>query len=150
MQLKSDAFSPEGRIPEPYTCDGENVSPPLRWTNVPGAAKSLALMLQDPDAPSGVFVHWIVYNIPPNELALPKSMSRDPMIGNGVRQGENSFQHIGYDGPCLPSGTHRYQFQLYALDTVLGLEPGATKEQLLAAIDGHVLDSTMLEAKFGH
>lgn len=150
MQLKSDAFTPEGNIPKPYTCDGENVSPPLRWTNVPDQAKSLALLVEDPDAPSGVFVHWLVYNIPPHELALPKSMSRDPMIGNGIRQGENSFEHIGYDGPCPPSGVHHYRFELFALDTVLGLEPGATKEQLLSAIQGHVLDKAELEAKFGH
>ncbi len=129
----------QGRIPPHYTCDGDDVSPPLSWSGIPEGTKSLALIADDPDAPRGTWVHWVLYNLPPDLSDLPEDVRRDRELPNGARQGTNDFQRIGYGGPCPPGGRHRYFFKLYALDTVLDLDPGATKEQLLRAMDGHVL-----------
>lgn len=135
-------------IPRHYTCDGENVSPPLAWGNVPEGTKSLALIADDPDAPGGTFTHWVMYNIPPHVQELPEDVRRDETLPNGALQGINSFRRIGYGGPCPPGGTHRYYFKLYALDTTLDLQPGATKELLLSAIQGHVLAETEVMGKY--
>lgn len=135
-------------IPRHYTCDGENVSPPLAWGDVPEGTKSLALIADDPDAPGGTFTHWVLYNLPPHLRELPEDVRRDETLPNGAMQGTNSFRKIGYGGPCPPGGTHRYYFKLYALDTELDLAPGATKERLLDAMRGHVLAETEVMGKY--
>lgn len=135
-------------IPRHYTCDGDNVSPPLQWENVPEGTQSLALIADDPDAPGGTFTHWVIYNIPPSLRWLPEDVRRDQVLPNGVLQGINSFQRIGYGGPCPPEGTHRYFFRLYALDTRLDLPPGVSKEHLLEAMEGHILAEARVTAKY--
>jgi Raf kinase inhibitor-like YbhB/YbcL family protein len=139
IQLESPAFAANGLIPAQYTCDGENVSPPLRWNTPPAATKSFALISDDPDAPRGTFVHWVLYNLPPDARALLEGVPTEAILANGAIQGKSDFGKIGYGGPCPPGGTHRYFFKLYALDRQLSLEPGATKDQLLAAMDGYVV-----------
>ena len=147
LELSSPVIRDQ-KIPQHYTCDGDNVSPPLAWGNVPEQAQSLALIAEDPDAPGGVFTHWLLYNIPPGVKELPEDVRRDETLPNGARQGINDFGKIGYGGPCPPGGTHRYYFKLYALDTLLDLKPGATKEQLLDAIQGHLLAETEVMGKY--
>ncbi|WP_456450235.1 YbhB/YbcL family Raf kinase inhibitor-like protein [Hydrogenimonas sp.] len=144
MILSSPAFEHGGFIPARYTCDGENISIPLNFSDIPEGTRSLALVMDDPDAPMGVFVHWVVYNIPPGLGGLPEGLPNEPVLEGGILQGINSFKTIGYGGPCPPDGAHRYMFKLYALDAVLDAEPGMTKHQLLSAIDGHVLDGAGL------
>ena len=114
-------------------------SPPLKWGPVPDGTKSVAIIVDDPDAKGGTFVHWVVYAIPPDVSEFPKGLPSTELLPSGVKQGINDANQIGYSGPCPPSGSHRYFFKVYALDTKLGLEPGATKKELLAAMDGHVL-----------
>jgi hypothetical protein len=116
ITLKSSAFAEGQPIPKLYTCDGDNVSPPLEWSNVPKEAKSLALIVEDPDAPLGLFTHWIVYNLPPTTKGLPQGVRA---IDANIPQGRNDFGKVGYGGPCPPSGTHRYVFRLYALNDTL-------------------------------
>lgn len=135
-------------IPQHYSCDGDNVSPPLQWENVPEGTESFAIIAEDPDAPGGTFIHWILYNLPPALRWLPEDVRRDGMLPNGARQGRNSFQKIGYDGPCPPGGVHRYFFRLYALDTRLELPPAANKEDLLDAMDGHILAEAEMMGKY--
>jgi hypothetical protein len=148
MQLLSDAFESAGTIPRRHTCDGENLSPPLRWRDVPRTARSLALVVEDPDAPTGHFTHWLVYNLPVDFPGLPEGVSSAQSIPAGGVQGTNSFGQIGYGGPCPPRGTHRYNFRLFALDGPVDLPPGATRDELLDAIDPHILDSTELLGHF--
>jgi len=134
FRLSSPAFGEQQRIPEKYTCEGEDVSPPLRIENVPQGAKSLALVLEDPDAPHGTFIHWTLWNVNPRMTSLEeKAEPRESVCG------KNSWGHNRYGGPCPPSGTHHYQFRLYALDTGLELPGGATRDQLEDAMDGHIL-----------
>ncbi len=147
LELSSPVIRDQN-IPQHYTCDGDNVSPPLAWGNVPEQAQSLTLIAEDPDAPGGVFTHWLLFNIPPGVKELPEDVRRDETLPNGARQGINDFGKIGYGGPCPPGGTHRYYFKLYALDTLLDLKPGATKEQLLDAIQGHILAETEVMGKY--
>ena len=139
LKLTSTAFEEGGMIPAQYTCDGPNVSPPLAWSNLPEGAKTLALICDDPDAPRGTWVHWVVYQIPATEHSLAENVPARDMLDNGARQGANDFKKTAYGGPCPPNGTHRYFFKLYALDAALDLPPGATKDQLLKAAEGHVL-----------
>ena len=139
FSLTSTAFQYEGVIPPRYTCDGEDVSPPLAWTEPPAGTKSFSLISDDPDAPVGTWVHWVVYNVPASSRGLAEELSTSAEFPDGTRQGRTDFGRIGYGGPCPPSGTHRYFFKLYALDTALSLAPGATKRQLEAAIQGHIL-----------
>jgi len=139
INLRSEAFEDGDSIPGRYTCDGEGVSPPLFWTGVPDEAKSLALICEDPDAPKGTFTHWVVFNITPDTMHLPENMPPARTLKSGIGQGRNSVQKIGYVRLCPPSGKHRYYFRLYALDIEPDLAPGITKEELLAAIEGHVL-----------
>jgi len=147
--LTSTAFSQGGEIPVKYTCKGEDLSPPLSWSGVPEGAKSLVLICDDPDAPRGTFVHWVVYNIPSSASGLPEGVPAEPSLEDGTLQGTNHFGKIGYGGPCPPPGpAHRYFFKLYALDTTLELPPGATKEQVLKAMEGHVLAETELVGTF--
>ena len=142
IQVQSSAFSEGGSIPRPYTCDGKDVSPPLSWSGVPEATKSLALICDDPDASSKTWVHWVLFNIPPRSGELKEAAS-----GVGT-QGKNDFQKPGYGGPCPPSGTHRYLFKLYALDTELKLSAGATKADVERAMEGHVLAKGTLTGKY--
>lgn len=147
MKLESSAFSANGLIPSEYTCDGKNISPPLAWTEVPTATKSLALIVDDPDAPRGTFVHWVVYNLPATLTGLPAHVTQQTNLSSGL-QGKNDFSSLGYGGPCPPSGTHRYFFKLYALDQTLALPAGASKPQVLAAAEGHILASAELMGRY--
>jgi hypothetical protein len=137
--VTSTAFRDGGPIPRNHTCDGEDVSPPLAWSGVPAGAKSLALICDDPDAPMGTWVHWVLYDLPPDCTSLPEGVPRKEKLKNGARQGRNDFRKIGYNGPCPPGGTHRYFFKICALDAVLNLVPGLTKAELLKAMEGHLL-----------
>ena len=141
MQIKitSTAFTEGGMIPMQYTCDGQNISPPLAWSGVPSNAKSLALICDDPDARGKTWVHWVVYDLPANNAATPENVPSQEILSSGGKQGTNDFKKIGYGGPCPPSGTHRYFFKLYALDSATSLNSGATKDQLLKAMEGHII-----------
>ena len=148
LKLTSTAFEEGGTIPAQYTCDGQNISPPLAWSGAPEGTKTLALIADDPDAPRGTWVHWVVYNIPASEKGLAENAPARENLDNGARQGTNDFKKIGYGGPCPPSGTHRYFFKLYALDTDLNLPSGATKDQLLKATESHVLAEGQLMGRY--
>ncbi len=148
MKIKSTAFEHEEMIPEMYTCDGADVSPPLEWSSVPEGTKSFALICDDPDAPMGTWVHWVVYDLPANITKLPENIPPERTLADGGTQGMTDFRRIGYGGPCPPGGTHRYFFKLYALDTKVDLDPGATKDQLLEAMQGHILSEAELMGKY--
>lgn len=149
LEIKSSAFENGGSIPAKYTCKGEDISPPLAFSGVPTGAKSIALICDDPDAPMGTWVHWVIYNIPPDAAGLEEAMSKENRLPNGALQGMTDFRRIGYGGPCPPpGGPHRYYFKLYALDAVLGLKPGATKKALLGAMEGHIIAEAELMGKF--
>jgi Raf kinase inhibitor-like YbhB/YbcL family protein len=140
LQLTSPAFVEGKEIPDQYTCQGKDSSPPLRWTAVPTGAKSLALIADDPDAPVGTWTHWVVFDLPPTTTELVEDTPKSQHLPGGAKQGLNDFRRLGYGGPCPPPGkAHRYFFKLYALDTLLDLKPGATKQDVEAAIKGHVL-----------
>lgn len=142
LVITSPAFEPGGEIPERFGFFRENVSPELAWENVPAGTQSLALLMEDRDFP---FVHWVVYDVPPQTTGLPESVLAQPQLPEGGWQGLNSNAEIGYIGPYPPFGaTHRYAFVLYALDAPLNLEPGVTQEQVLAALEGHVLTTSEL------
>jgi len=142
MKLTSPAFEDGEMIPAAHTCDGADASPPLEISDVPPEAKSLALVMDDPDAPMGTFDHWVVWNIPPGVASIPEG--QEPV---GVA-GRNSFGKTGYGGPCPPSGTHTYRFKLYALDAMLDLRPGSDKRALESAMKGHVLTEALLRGKY--
>ena len=144
MELSSLAFNGGDMIPERYTCDGDDISPPLEWKLVPENAKSIALISDDPDAPVGTWVHWVYFDIPASMKSLPENITPQENPVNGGKQGTNDFGRIGYGGPCPPGGTHRYYFKIYALDTILNLSAGAEKDQLLKAMEGHILGQTQL------
>lgn len=145
LRLNSSAFASDGAIPKQYTCDGQDYSPALTWTDVPPATKTLALIVDDPDAPRGTFVHWVVYNLPASVRQLDQNVAKAPTIAGGGEQGRNGFGQDGYRGPCPPPGpTHHYHFRLYALDTSLKLGPGAGAAEVEAATQGHVLASAEL------
>jgi Raf kinase inhibitor-like YbhB/YbcL family protein len=149
FRLVSPAFESDSRIPTRYTCESRNVSPPLEWGWAPIRTESFALIMDDPDAPVGAWVHWVIYNIPADAAGLPEGVSREAESSEGIRQGTNGFGEIGYGGPCPPPGPeHRYVFRLYALDAMLDLPPGATKEELLAAIEHHVLARAKLVGRY--
>ncbi|MBT8372363.1 MAG: YbhB/YbcL family Raf kinase inhibitor-like protein [Desulfobacterales bacterium] len=148
LQITSSVFSEGEMIPKPFTCDGTDVSPDLSWTGAPEGTRSLALICDDPDAPAGTWVHWVLFNIPPEETGLPAEMSDAASLSNGAKHGTNDFRKLGYGGPCPPGGTHRYYFKLYALDTVLGLESGVTKAQVEDAMKGHILAQGQLMGKY--
>jgi Raf kinase inhibitor-like YbhB/YbcL family protein len=148
VQLTSSAFPDGGAIPPRYTCDGKDVSPPLAWGGAPRGAKSFALICDDPDAPAGVWVHWVAYDLPPSSTGLPEAVPPREEVAGGGHQGRNDFRKIGYGGPCPPSGTHRYVFTVSALDRTLDLRAGATKGELVAAMRGHVLAEGRLTGKY--
>ena len=132
-------------IPKKYTCDGSDVSVPLNWADPPQGTKSFALTADDPDAPAGTWVHWVLYDLSPDTRELPESNSRQEHLENGAKQGKNDFGKIGYGGPCPPAGpSHRYFFKLYALDQTTGLQAKAAKQQVLDAIKGHTLGEAQL------
>lgn len=145
MEIKSSAFGNGEMIPVKYTCDGADFSPSLEWTAGPAGTKSFALICDDPDAPMGTWVHWVIYDIPAAATMLAEGITREKDLPGGGTQGINDFRRTGYGGPCPPGGrTHRYFFKLYALDAALGLKPGITKDQLLKAMKGHVLAEAQL------
>jgi Raf kinase inhibitor-like YbhB/YbcL family protein len=145
IKLSSSAFSSEKPIPGKYTCEGDNASPPLTWSGVPEGTKSVALVCDDPDAPGGTWVHWVLYDLPPTTSALNEKVAPTPSLPSGGKQGTNSFEKIGYGGPCPPPGKgHHYFFKIYALDAPVGLKPGATKVDLLRAMEHHILGEGML------
>lgn len=148
MEIKSTAFENEGMIPDKYTGEGANIAPPLQWHNPPDGTKSFVLICDDPDAPMGTWVHWVVYDIPASISKLPEGTPPEKKLTNSGKQGTNDFHKIGYGGPCPPSGTHRYFFKLYALDSFTDLDPGATKEQLFRVMRGHILAEAHLMGKY--
>ncbi|MDP2841730.1 MAG: YbhB/YbcL family Raf kinase inhibitor-like protein [Candidatus Methanoperedens sp.] len=146
----SAEFKDGETIPAEYTCTGKNVSPALSWSGVPAGAKSIALLMDDPDAPAGTFVHWVFYNIPAGTQKLPKGLPKNETLSDGSCQGNTNYGRPGYSGPCPPSGKpHRYYFRLYALDTKLDLHAGATKAEVEKAMKGHILAQGELMGKFG-
>lgn len=148
INVGSTAFTEGGMIPKQYTCDGADMSPSLSWSRMPEGTKSIAVIADDPDAPGGMWVHWVVYNLPPDLTGLPENVPPQKTLANGGIQGQTDFRRIGYGGPCPPSGTHRYFFKVYALDAVLDLAPGAIKKRLLNAMEGHILAEGELMGKY--
>jgi Raf kinase inhibitor-like YbhB/YbcL family protein len=150
ISLTSSAFAEGASIPEEYTCQGKDVSPPLKWSGVPSETKSLALIMDDPDAPMGTWVHWVLYDLPPSMTDLPQGLSAKEHIAAGSgKEGVNDFKRSGYGGPCPPAGKpHRYFFKLYALDTTLDLNPGAKKKDLERAMENHILSQGQLMATY--
>ncbi len=148
IEISSPAFQEGAAIPKKYSCDGQDVSPALAWSNIPSGSQSLALIMDDPDAPAGTWVHWVVYDMPASNSGLPENVPTTGGVPGGGVQGNNSWKRSGYGGPCPPGGTHRYFFKLYALDKLLGLGPGATKGQVLKAMEGHVLDQGQLMGRY--
>lgn len=140
MQLKTSAFANGGDIPSIFTCDGADDSPALQWTEPPVPTQSFALIVDDPDAPRGTWVHWVLYDLPATARELPEGVPPEATLPSGARQGRNDFKKIGYGGPCPPPGpAHRYFFRLFALDRALGLQPGARRADVDRAMEGHIL-----------
>lgn len=135
MKISSSAFQNNATIPAKYTCDGQDINPPLKVESIPGGTKSLALIVDDPDAPRGTWVHWVVWNINPQTSEL-----KENSVPAGAQQGMNDFRRLAYGGPCPPSGTHRYFFKLYALDATLTLSSRSTKSDLERAMKGHIIE----------
>ena len=148
LAISSTAFSNGGMIPSRYTCDGANISPPLQWSGLPAGTKTVALIVDDPDAPAKTWVHWVVYDLPANTTQLPENIKPQENLAGGGKQGTSDFKKIGYGGPCPPSGTHRYFFKLYAVDIQTSLGPGATKDELLKTMESHVLAQGELVGKY--
>ena len=148
MKITSSAFKEGEMIPSKYTCDGENISPQMQWTGFPEKTKSFALICDDPDAPSGDWVHWVVYNIPQSVTQLPENFPKDKTTGDGTKLGTTDFRKTGYGGPCPPGGTHRYYFKLYALDILSDKEAGLTKAGLIKEMEGHILSQAQLMGKY--
>jgi Raf kinase inhibitor-like YbhB/YbcL family protein len=148
IQLTSTTFEQGAMIPEKYTCDGEDISPPLNWSGIPDDTQRIALICDDPDAPMGTWVHWVLFNIPADTTGLPENIPSERVLENGAKHGINDFRKLSYGGPCPPGGTHRYFFKIYALNIEIGLEPGATKDELLKAMEGHILDEGQLMGRY--
>lgn len=148
MDLTSTAFSYGEFIPTKYSCKAEDVSPSLTWNEPPAGTRSFVLIMDDPDAPVGTWVHWVLFNLPSTARGLSEGMPADPMFEDGSVQGITSAHSHGYHGPCPPSGTHRYFFKLYALDITLSLTSDADKKELLSAMEGHILAQAELMGKF--
>jgi len=148
IKITSPAFEDGALIPARYTCDGEDISPPLQWQTVPEGTRSIALICDDPDAPMGTWVHWVLFNLPAETRALAENVPPDKILADGSKQGTTDFGRVGYGGPCPPSGTHRYFFKIYALDTEIDSPAGITKSQLLSAMEGHILGKGRLIGKY--
>ena len=149
IQITSSAFTEGQPIPRPHAFEDKDFSPALQWTDIPPAAKSLALICDDPDAPMGTWVHWVLYDLPPTTAGLSEGVPKSPKLASGAKQGVNDDKRTGYGGPCPPPGKpHRYFFKLYALDGSTGLKPGVTKKELLKAMEGHVLAEGQLMGTF--
>ncbi len=149
LKLATTAFQPGSIIPKKFTCDGPDVSPALAWSDLPAGAQSIALIMDDPDAPAGTWVHWVLYDLPASARELPEGVPKQEELSSGARQGRNDFRKIGYGGPCPPHGPpHRYLFKLYALDAMTKLKAGATKAELERAIQGHILAQAELVGRY--
>lgn len=148
MVVTSPAFNEGGLIPRQYTCDGIDVSPPLQWSNVPEGTAAFAVINDDPDAPGGTWVHWVLFNLPADTRNLPESIAPSDTLPNGAKQGRNDFRKIGYGGPCPPGGTHRYLFKIYALSEMIAADAGITKTELLTAMQGRILAEGQLTGKY--
>lgn len=148
IDISSTAFKEGEAIPSRYSCDGDDISPPLAFSNVPDGTASLALICDDPDAPMGIWVHWVLYNLPPQTRSLNEGMTKSERLPDGSIQGISDFKRPGYGGPCPPGGTHRYFFKIYALDTMLSIEGKVTKEDLLKGMDGHILAEGSLMGRY--
>ncbi len=150
IRLESTAFAAGATIPQAYTCTDADKSPPLAWQDAPQSARTIAIVVDDPDAPSGVWVHWVLYNLPARVSRLAEGVAKTTTLPNGASQGVNDFGKTGYNGPCPPPGRpHHYRFRLFALDSELNLRPGASAADLEAATKGHVVASTELVGIFG-
>lgn len=145
MEIKSTVFKNKDLIPAKYTCNGKDISPPLTWGPIPKGTKSLALIVDDPDAPMGTWDHWIIFNLPPETTGLKENIQTFP---DSVRFGKNSWNRNNYGGPCPPDKEHRYFFKLYALNTMLNLQNGASKIAILQAMEGHVLEETEIIGRY--
>lgn len=148
IKITSPAFEQGGLIPAKYTCDGADISPPLQWAEAPDGTKSIALISDDPDAPMGTWVHWVLYNLPPETRELAENIPPEQTLPSGAEQGITDFGRVGYGGPCPPSGTHRYLFKIYALDAELELPVNAGKRELIGAMQGHILAEGQLIGKY--
>jgi Raf kinase inhibitor-like YbhB/YbcL family protein len=140
IKVKSAVFDEGEPIPTRYTCSGVDVSPPLKWDPLPENTESVALICEDPDAPGGIWTHWVLFNLPRDTMGLSEHVMGREILDNGAIQGMNDFGRVGYGGPCPPGETHRYFYKVYALDVKLDLPPRSTRTELLEAMDGHVLD----------
>lgn len=150
LEMQSDAFKDGGAIPVQYTGLGEDISPPLTWGFVPEGTQSFVLIMDDPDTPMGTWIHWVVYDIPKGSTGLDKNIPREFLLGDGTKQGINSFRWVGYGGPAPPAGpAHRYLFKLYALDSAIGLGGGSTKGAVIRAMQGHILAQAQIIGIFG-
>lgn len=149
FQISTTAFSAGESIPKKFTCDGSDVSPALAWTDPPAATQSFTLIMDDPDAPVGSWVHWVLYDLPPDARELPENVAKQEQLPTGARQGRNDFRNIGYGGPCPPPGKpHRYFFRLYALDAKLNLKSNASKADAGRTMQGHILAQSQLIGRY--
>lgn len=148
MKIISSAFEEGAMMPKKYTCDGIDISPALEWSLVPNGTKTFALICDDPDAPMGTWVHWVLFNLPEDIKKLSENVPPLEVLTNGAKQGKNDFGKIGYGGPCPPGGTHRYYFKVYALDEKINVEAGITKSELLKAMEGHILSEGQLMGRY--
>ena len=150
FQITTPAFSAGGDIPKKFTCDGPDLSPKLAWTDPPPKTQAFALIVDDPDAPVGTWVHWVLFDLAANTKELPEGVAKQDQVLSGAKQGRNDFGKVGYGGPCPPPGKpHRYFFKLYALDANLGLKAGATKADVERAMKGHILAQGELMGRYG-
>lgn len=150
FQIKTTAFSSGGDIPQKFTCDGADISPLLAWTEPPEGTQAFALIMDDPDAPAGTWVHWVLYDLPATASGLPENVPKLPELENGAHQGRNDFRKTGYGGPCPPAGKpHRYFFKLFALNSPTQLKAGATKAELERAMKGHIVAQAELMGRYG-
>jgi Raf kinase inhibitor-like YbhB/YbcL family protein len=148
MEITSSAFKEGDSIPAKYTCDSLDISPPLKWSKEPEETKTFALICDDPDAPGGTWVHWVIYNIPGTIHEFEEDIAKNGPVQKNAVHGKNDFGNTGYGGPCPPGGTHRYYFKIYALDATLGAHPAITKRELLRLMDGHILDQGQLMGRY--
>jgi Raf kinase inhibitor-like YbhB/YbcL family protein len=150
FQISTKAFPAGGTIPKQFTCDGQDFSPALTWTNAPESTKGFAIIADDPDAPAGTWTHWVIWNIPSSAHGLPENLPKEPRLADGAHQGRNDFRKTGYNGPCPPPGKpHRYFFKVFALDAPLDAKPGASRKEVEAAITQHTLAEAQVMGRYG-